>query len=217
MKRTYQIDERKAIERFRSYLHTNPGSIQLVLPLAEIAQRLRHGVSQMLFETERDLLLLVMRNEVGWLSEENGMERWGKAPGSVIIHGQKVPIQRPRVRDRASEVKLGSYELFRRDDEMQRQVWERVMRGLTMRSHDPVIREAKSTFGISKSAISDRFIVASGQRGEALRKRDLSKLRLCALMLDGVEYRKEHFVVALGIEKTGTKAILGYQIGRAHV
>ena len=38
--------------------------------LAEIAQRLRHGVSQMWFETERDLLL-VMRNEVAWQSEEN--------------------------------------------------------------------------------------------------------------------------------------------------
>ena len=31
MKRAYQIDERRAIDRFRSYLNTNPGSIQLVL------------------------------------------------------------------------------------------------------------------------------------------------------------------------------------------
>ena len=31
MKRTYQIDERKAIEKFRSYLVTNPGSIQMVV------------------------------------------------------------------------------------------------------------------------------------------------------------------------------------------
>ena len=37
MKRAYQIDERKAIDRFRSYLQTNPGSIQLVLPLADVA------------------------------------------------------------------------------------------------------------------------------------------------------------------------------------
>ena len=33
------------------------------------------------------------------------------------------------------EVKLGSYELFRQDDAMQRQIWERVMRGLTMRRY----------------------------------------------------------------------------------
>ncbi len=113
MKRAYQINERKAIDRFRSYLATNPGNIQLVLPLAELAQRLRHGVSQMLFDTERELLMLVMSDEIRWLSQEQGMARWGTAPGSVLIHGQKVPVERPRVRWGAKEAKLGSYELFR--------------------------------------------------------------------------------------------------------
>ena len=82
MKRTYQIDERKAIERFRSYLVTNPASIQMVVPLAEVAQRLRHGVSQMLFETERELLMLIMLNEAAWLSSSAEGERWSTTPGS---------------------------------------------------------------------------------------------------------------------------------------
>lgn len=213
MKKAYQIDERKAIDRFHSYLTTNPGNIQLVLPLADLAQRLRHGVSQMLFESEVELLTLIMSDEIRWLSQERGMTPWGNAPGSVIIHGQKVPVARPRVRDGAKEAKLGSYELFRRDDEMQRRLLDRVMRGLSMRSYDPVVRESKPSFGISKSAISDRFKIASGQRAQDLRKRDLSKLRLCALMMDGVEFRKELFVVALGIDKTGAKTILGYHQG----
>jgi len=156
MKKAYQIDERKAIHRFRSYLATNPGNIQLVLPLADLAQRMRHGVSQMLFETERELLMLIIGDEMKWLSQEQGMARWGTAPGSVIIHSQKVPVERPRLRDRGQEAKLGSYELFRRDDEMQRRVWDRVVRGLSMRSYDPVIRESKPSIGISKSAISSR-------------------------------------------------------------
>lgn len=171
MKRTYQIDERKAIEKFRSYLVTNPGSIQMVMPLAEIAQRLRHGVSQMLLQTERELLGLIMLNEAAWLSGEGG-ERWGTAPGSVIIHGQKVPIERPRVRQQDGEMKLGSYELFREEETMQRQIWERVMRGLTMRGYGPAVRECAPAFGINKSAVSDRFIAASGQRVEDLRKRN---------------------------------------------
>jgi hypothetical protein len=109
----------------------------------------------------------------------------GKAAGSVIIHGQKVPVERPRLRDGVKEAKLGSYELFRRDDEMQRRVWDRVVRGLSMRSYDPVTRESQPSFGISRSAISSRFKVASGQRAQDLRKRDLSKLRLCALSYQG--------------------------------
>ena len=213
MKRAYQINERKAIDRFRSYLATNPGNIQLVLPLAELAQRLRHGVSQMLFDTERELLMLVMSDEIRWLSQEQGMARWGTAPGSVLIHGQKVPVERPRVRCGAKEAKLGSYELFRGDDEMQRRVWDKVMCGMSMRRYDPLTRESQASFGMSKSAISGRFKVASGQRAQDVRKRDLSKLRLCALMLDGVEFRRELFVVALGIDKTGGKTILGYHQG----
>jgi putative transposase len=201
MKRTYQIEERKAIEAFRSHLLTNPGSIQMIVPLAEVAQRLRRGVSEMLLVSERALWMLIMLNEAAGLSGSGEGERWGTAPGSVIMHGQKIPIARPRVRYQQREMKLGSYELFRQDDIMQRQIWERVVRGLTMRGYGPAVRECAPAFGISKSAVSDRFITASGQRVEDLRKRNLSKLRLCALLMDGVEYRGEHFVVALGVDK----------------
>ena len=52
MKRTYQIEERKAIQMFRSPLTSDPGKIQLILPLADIAEQLRNGVDHMLFEAE---------------------------------------------------------------------------------------------------------------------------------------------------------------------
>ena len=221
MNRTYQIDERKAIAKFRSHLITDPGNIQLVLPLADLAQRLRSGVDQMLLQTELQLLLLIMEDEVSYLTgerygrvrEDGRMQRWGKALGSIIAHGQKLPIARPRVRSREREVKLGSYELFRQDEDMRRQVWERVMRGLTMRAYDPAVRECAPAFALGKSAVSERFVLASAERVADLCKRDLSKLRLCALLLDGVEYRDEHFLVALGIGETGSKTILGFHQG----
>ena len=88
-----------------------------------------------------------MEDEVSWLTgarykrrDVRGMERWGTAQGSVIVHGQKVPLERPRIRGGNGDVKLGSYELFRREEEMRRRVWSRVMRGLTMRGYDPAIR-----------------------------------------------------------------------------
>jgi len=84
------------------------------------------------------------------------------------------------------------------------------MRGLTMRGYDPVIRERERAFGLSKSAVSERFVLASAERVENLVKRDLSKLSPCVLMIDGVEYCSEHFVVALGIDATGAKTILGF-------
>lgn len=220
MKRTYQIEERKAIQRFRSHLTNDPGSIQLILPLADIAERLRNGVDHMLFEAELELLQLIMNDEVNWLSGQRYgrgdgriLQRWGTAPGSVIVHAQKAPLQRPRIRSGNGDVKLGSYELFRGDEEMQRRVWSRVMRGLTMRGYDPAIRERERAFGLSKSAISDRFVVASSEQVRELIQRDLSKLDLSVLMMDGVEYRGEHFVVALGIDQSGAKTILGFHQG----
>ena len=48
MKKAYQIDERRAIEKFRSHLQNDHGAIQMILPLAEIAQKLRSGVTQFL-------------------------------------------------------------------------------------------------------------------------------------------------------------------------
>ena len=220
MKRPYQIEERKAIQRFRSHLTNDPGKIQLILPLAEVAERLRNGVDHMLFEAEMDLLRVIMEDEVRWLTGERygrrgsrDFQRWGMAPGSAVVRGQKVPLQRPRVRNGDEDVKLGSYELFGRDEEMQRQVWSRVMRGLTMRGYGPVLGERDHAFGLSKSSISDRFVLASADQVDELLKRDLSKLKQSVLMVDGVEYCGEHFVVALGIDQTGAKTILGFHQG----
>jgi hypothetical protein len=105
MKRTYQIDEHKAIQGLRSHLTNDPGNIQLILPLADIAERLRNGVDHMLFEAGLQLLQLIMEYEVSWLTgaryrhrDGRSMERWGTARGSVIVHAQKVPLQRPRIR-----------------------------------------------------------------------------------------------------------------------
>jgi transposase-like protein len=176
----------------------------------------------MLFEAELQLLQLIMEDEVSWLTGarygrrgDRTRQRWGKAEGSVVLHGQKIPLQRPRIRGRDGDMKLGSYELFRGDEQMQRQVWSRVMRGLTMRGYDPAIRERERAFGLSKSAVSDRFVLSSAEQVQALLKRDLSKLDLCILMIDGVEYSGEHFVVALGIDGTGAKTVLGFHQGAA--
>ena len=66
MKKAYQIDERRAIEKFRSHLLNDHGAIQMILPLAEIAQRLRNGVSQFLLQAQLQLLTLIMEDEVDW-------------------------------------------------------------------------------------------------------------------------------------------------------
>jgi putative transposase len=220
MKKAYQIDERRAIEKFRSHLLNDPGAVQMILPLAEIAQRLRHGVGQFLLQAQLEFLTLIMEEEVTSMTgprydrgAPQTLQRWGHEDGSVVINGQKVPVRRPRARDEEGDVKVGSYELFRRDEEQQRRVWEAITRGLTTRGYGPTVRECEQSFAIEKSAVSEKFVAMSARKVNELLKRDLSKRRWCVLLLDGVEVKQQHLVTALGIEETGRKTILGFHQG----
>jgi transposase-like protein len=220
MKKAYQIDERRAIEKFRSHLLNDDGAVQMILPLAEIAQRLRNGVGHFLLQAQLQLLTLIMENEVDWMTgprygrgAPDEVQRWGHEAGSVVINGQKMPVQRPRARGQGGDVKIGSYELFRRDEEQQKRIWEAIPRGLTTRGYGPTVRESEQAFAIEKSAVSEKFVMMSARKVQELLKRDLSKLRLCALLLDGVEVKRQHLVTALGIDETGRKTILGFHQG----
>jgi putative transposase len=194
--------------------------VQMILPLAEIAQALRNGVAPFLLQAQRRLLLLIMEDEVSSMAgpryqrvEQRELQRSGHEEGSVVINGQKVPVQRPRVRSDAGEVKIGSYELFRREEDQQRRIWEAITRGLTMRGYGPTVRECEEAFAIEKSAVSQKFVTMSAKKVDELLKRDLGKVRLCALLLDGVEVKQQHLVTALGIDQTGRKTILGFHQG----
>jgi hypothetical protein len=69
--------------------------------------------------------------------------RWGSERGYVIIDGQKVPIEKPRVRSRQHnrELALGSYELFQRASLIEETIWQKIMYGLTMRSYKEVVQQ----------------------------------------------------------------------------
>jgi hypothetical protein len=50
-----------------------------------------------------------------------GAVRWGRQPGYVIFGGQKIPLQRPRVRTReGQEVPLETYQRLQREGRRQR-------------------------------------------------------------------------------------------------
>lgn len=61
--------------------------------------------------------------------------RWGSERGYCVVDGQRVPIQRPRVRTPpGNEIRPGSYELFQQVSLTEETVWSNIMHGLTMRN-----------------------------------------------------------------------------------
>jgi transposase-like protein len=140
--------------------------------------------------------------------------RWGKERGFCVVMGQKVPIQRPRVRSTDDqEVRLGSYEMFHRGEPLTETVWEKLMLGLSTRKYGQAVREFAEAYGLEKSTISEHFIEASRSKLKEMMERRLDKMRLCALLIDATPFAGQQMVVALGISQDGRKTILGIRQG----
>jgi transposase-like protein len=140
--------------------------------------------------------------------------RWGSERGYCVVMGQKVPIERPRVRTTDDkEVRLGSYEMFHRGEPLTETVWAKLMLGLSTRKYGQAVREFSEAYGLEKSAISEHFIEASREKLKAMMERRLDKTRLCALLIDATPFEGQQMVAALGIDEYGRKTILGIRQG----
>jgi transposase-like protein len=141
--------------------------------------------------------------------------RWGHEAGFCIIDGQKVPINRPRVRSRQNdrEIPLGSYELFQRASLIEETVWQKIMLGLTMRSYEDVVQQFADAYGLKKSTTSEHFVEASRRKLKQLMTRSLADIPLAVILIDGTIFKGQHVIVAIGIDRLGNKIVLGLEQG----
>lgn len=221
MKKTYQIDKQHAARRFQETASSSQEQLQLVLPLPEVVNLVQCGLLRVALAAFTQVAEQLMQWEVGKVAGPRNQAdpkrqnaRWGSEPGYCVVAGQKVPLQRPRVRDvRQREVPLGSYELLQRASLMEDAVWNKIMHGLTMRRYGQVVRELQQAYGIEKSTISNHFIEASRGRLQKLQGRNLQEHVFCAMMIDGTGFEDQQVVVAIGLNLQGHKVVLGLHQG----
>ncbi len=221
MKKPYQIESQRAVKRLEEMAADGNPAVQMVLPMAEMVGWLRQGVGELIRQAGLQMIELLMEEEVRKLAGERSqpqpertVNRWGKERGYCVVMGQKVPIERPRVRTTEDqEVRLGSYELFHRGEPLSETVWEKLMLGLSTRKYGQAVREFSEAYGLEKSAVSEHFIEASRAKLQDLMERRLDKMRLCALLIDATPFEGQQMVVALGIGQDGRKTILGIRQG----
>jgi putative transposase len=220
MKKPYQIESQRAVKQLEAMAATGR-SVQMVLPMAEMLGWLRKGVGELVRQAALELINLFMQEEVRGLVGERShrqpdrtSNRWGSERGYCVVMGQKVPIQRPRVRSTDDqEVRLGSYEMFHRGEPLTETVWEKLMLGLSTRNYGQAVRQFAEAYGLEKSAISEHFIEASRTKLKEMMERKLGQVRLCALLIDATPFAGQQMVVALGIKQDGQKMILGIRQG----
>jgi transposase-like protein len=221
LKKTYQIQKQRSVQKLRKHAEEENPPVQLAFPLAEIIALLKEGLTHLVRQVGIALLNEVMEVEVKHLVGERhradpnrSCSRWGSEPGCSVVAGQKVPLRRPRVRDRKNrEVPLGSYELFQRSSLMEESVWNKMMHGLTTRRYSEVVKEFVESYGIEKSTISRHFIQASRRELQKLSQRKLKDRKLCAILIDGTCFNDQQLIVALGVQWSGQKLVLGLRQG----
>src|SRR3954470_12561604 len=221
MKKPYQIEAQRAIKQLDAMAADGNPAVQMMLPMAEMMGWLRKGVGELIRKAGLQLMDLLMQEEVRELAgersrrqAERSANRWGSERGYCVVMGQKVPIERPRVRTTDDkEVRLGSYEMFHRGEPLTETVWDKLMLGLSTRRYGQAVRQFTEAYGLEKSAVSEHFIEASRTKLQQMMERRLDKTRLCALLIDATPFEGQQMVAAFGIAQDGRKTILGIRQG----
>jgi transposase-like protein len=140
------------------------------------------------------------------------IKRWGSNPGSVYLGDQKTSIRVPRIRDlkKDEEVALKNYQDLQNPTIFDEKIFRSVINGLSNRKYEKVVEKVPETFGIKKSTVSKRFVLASSKKLRAFLERDLSDEDIIAIFIDGKSLAEQDIVIALGITIKGEKIVLGF-------
>jgi putative transposase len=198
---------------------------QRVLPLAALMFTLRRGLREFVVEAGMQALDALLEDERTQLcgeryrhNAERRVMRAGHAPGELVMGGRKVRVARPRARtvDGSKEVPLPSWQTFSMHDPLERDAVEKMVVGVSTRKYrralDAVPPEVDE-YGTSKSAVSRRFVAATGRQLAEWLGRDLSGINLAAIMIDGLVFDEHTVLIALGIDTDSKKHVLGLHEG----
>ena len=145
-------------------------------------------------------------------AEGKAGHRWGKTKGKVGFHGGKVEVERPRVRAcDGGEISLPSWETAMSEDLLGKWALNLMLINVSTRRFGRAVRlpegdvSAAKGAGVSKSAVSRRFVALSAERMTEWMAADLSKLDLLIIQIDGMHMDNDLMLVgAVGIEAPAT-------------
>lgn len=195
--------------------------MQLELDPAETIRTMQQSVHSFGTEIGRLIAIELLTNEVRELCGERHeriegrvASRHGRQQGVITIAGQKLMIERPRARSKSGgEVPLWTYASLQREDAMPEAVLRRMVRGVSCRDYEGVVDLGAKAVGVKRSSVSRAFVRASAREVQALAERRFDGVRFPAIFIDGVDFDGEMMIVVLGLEKDGSKRVLGVRQG----
>lgn len=88
-----------------------------------------------------------------------------------------------------------------------------LLRGVSTREYEEVLPQMADTVGVSRSSISRQAIEGSAEQLRQLQERRWDKTDLLAIYIDGQRFGSHHVLSALGVDRAGSKQILGIELG----
>jgi len=216
MKKRYRKMRKKANGRIRE-ISEGGVLLELPLPVADVIESIPEVIRGLSREAGLLLMSAAMHSEceriAGPKDSKNPLRRanwWGSDISPVYYDRQKVLIERPRLRGKDNrEIPLATYSALKNPKGMRGSVLKNMILGISSRNYEEAVEGVMKGYGIKKSSVSRHFVQATAEQMRGFLERDISGLELVALFIDGIEFKGQLLVVALGLDKSGRKHILG--------
>jgi transposase-like protein len=206
---------KKIVEKLKS----RQGAQQLVLNIPEVVKDELHElvvgagmtVLMRMLEADRDGLCGPHYRH----SATRTATRGGSTRGELSLGGRRVQVRRPRVRGvDGKEMRLATWDAFANNDPLNERAVEQMVVGVSTRKYRRSLEAVDvPTRGVSKSAVSRRFVALTKARLDAAMKASIAALDIVVLMLDGITLGDHVVLVALGVDADGKKHVLGFHEG----
>ena len=143
--------------------------------------------------------------------------RAGHVGRSLVLGGRRVAVSRPRARSvDGHEMSLPSWREWSTRDPLTERAVEQMLLGVSTRRYARSLEPLPPTAdvrGISKSAVSERFVYGTERKLTELMSRELNKFSFTAVLIDGVHFDEHLVLAAVGVDERGDKQVLGLREG----
>lgn len=221
MKKTYRIVDREEKAAAASIEQFAKSNGQLLLPLIELITDARMAVDQVISSVGRKTIETILMLSAEQLAgartpgKVSGDIRWhGSQEGRVALADRQLKVKRPRLRHKEQgEVQVPAYEALRENSATAQRMMGALLRGLSARQYEEVLPQMAETVGVSRSSISRQAIEGSVEQLRQLRERRWDKTDLLVIYIDGQRFGDHHVISGVGIDREGSKHILGIAMG----
>lgn len=187
--------------------------------MAEVISEGKRGMDGLALELGRmvaEAIMYMEREEIAgpdYRPHSSEMRKWASQPGSIFIGDHKVKVEHPRLRGVEGEMGLRTYRKLRERGRFSEELLGRVLRGLSGRKYQETLVGAAEAFGVSASSVSRHLVEATAAKLKEFRERSLKDFHGFAVFLDTIHRGGEAFIIALGLDFSGRKQVLGFWQG----